>query len=1321
MLKSLQLFKLVLLTLLFTGVSSWGQGSEPFTNMPASSGSYSTRTWTGNNSVGWSADDARTDGSITGRAITLRTSTLTNTTTISGGVGTLSFKYKREFTGNSVLKVYVNSVQYGGDITVSSATAATFTTNVNLTGNVVIEIENSGNRTTLDDLAWTAATPAGPTVTTTTGSYGPFCNTASNDITVSYTTGGTGSFTGTYAVQRSDAGGTFPNNATGNLLATVSASAGSVTATLSSGLAAGSYRVRVVNSTPATVSGNNNGSDIVISAPVAPSVTAGMATATAITAAVSGTATVTSCSGAVTAYGIEYSTTNNFADGTGTQVAGTNLAAGSFSVDIEGLSPATTYYYKAYATNATGTLYSTQSSFTTACAELQLPFTEGFDGLTFVPNCWASYRGTNNIGTNEDWERTTSNTYSGAGAAFVNYESVASEDWLVTPGLQIPTGNNLIELSFFERQTFTEEYGTQFSVRVSTTSQTSHASFTIVEAYNEEAFTTAYSQRKIDLTAYAGQTIYIAFVKIQDDGDDWYIDEVSVREKLPAPLATAATDVLNTSFVANWNDVPFADSYRLDVATTQNFIENVISENFVGFTANSGVNRANQLDTYLQTPGWTGSNVYDEVGYARIGVGASHGQITTPTIDLSNNDGNATLSFDHLRWTGENNARIQVYHAANGTNFVQVGSDIVPGEIFTTQTVEITGGTANSKIRIQTNTSFNDRRFYLDNVSVTYSTMLEGYNDLTVNGTSQEVTELEPATTYYYRVRAVGALGTSDNSNVIEVTTLDPYIWTEAGWSKAGTPTVADDVFIEADYATETDGLFAAKTIRHSAGTFVISEGTSITVENAVTNTLEAENFIIEDNANLLQINDVDNAGDFTVEKTGTPLYRLDYSIWSSPVAGQNLKAFSPGTVSTRFYTYNEPTNEYAPIDPEANNFAEGIGYLIRMPNGYPTTGDTAGYNDGATEVAFEGKFIGELNNGDVTVPLSLTAEADGYNAVGNPYPSPINLDAFYSANSGAIANGSAIYFWRKTNNPLATTYATLSNLGYNANDTDNADGGYDDEGAFDGVYTDYVINAGQGFIVQATAATNLVFTNGMRRAINNGQFFRTAQEEEAPEVSRFRINMTGTEGIFVQATVGYTNVTTNGLDYGWDGKALYSPESTAFYTIAEENNLSLHARAQFTVADEVAVGYQAVTAGSYSITLGAVDGLFTDQDIFIKDNLTGATHNLKESAYTFTTEAGTFNSRLQVVYQPEVLGTDNPVFDANSVIVYKTGGSIHINSGTATINGVTVYDVHGRKLYSSEGINSTETVLSNLQSQQQVLIVTIATNKGTVSKKVVY
>ncbi|MXN89873.1 T9SS sorting signal type C domain-containing protein [Flavobacterium sp. Sd200] len=85
------------------------------------------------------------------------------------------------------------------------------------------------------------------------------------------------------------------------------------------------------------------------------------------------------------------------------------------------------------------------------------------------------------------------------------------------------------------------------------------------------------------------------------------------------------------------------------------------------------------------------------------------------------------------------------------------------------------------------------------------------------------------------------------------------------------------------------------------------------------------------------------------------------------------------------------------------------------------------------------------------------------------------------------------------------------------------------------------------------------------------------------------------------------------------------------------------------------------------------------------------------------------------------VMGNGNNQFNANNVMVYQEGKSINITAGTTLIKNVTVYDIRGRKLYSEKDINAPKAAISNLQVQQQVLILEINTEKGKVSKRIVY
>ena len=130
-------------------------GVETFTNMPDNTSSYGNRTWTGDNDISWTATEARTDQELDGRAIALNDGGELQNTSVINGVGTVTFEYARVFNGNSMLRLYVNDEQYGEDIIVSSESSTEISIDVNVEGNAVIRLENSGNRTIIDNFSWT--------------------------------------------------------------------------------------------------------------------------------------------------------------------------------------------------------------------------------------------------------------------------------------------------------------------------------------------------------------------------------------------------------------------------------------------------------------------------------------------------------------------------------------------------------------------------------------------------------------------------------------------------------------------------------------------------------------------------------------------------------------------------------------------------------------------------------------------------------------------------------------------------------------------------------------------------------------------------------------------------------------------------------------------------------------------------------------------------------------------------------------------------------------------------------------------------------------
>jgi hypothetical protein len=562
--------------------------------------------------------------------------------------------------------------------------------------------------------------------------------------------------------------------------------------------------------------------------------------------------------------------------------------------------------------------------------------------------------------------------------------------------------------------------------------------------------------------------------------------------------------------------------------------------------------------------------------------------------------------------------------------------------------------------------------------------------------------------------------------------------WNGSAWSN-GTPTSYNYAATIAGNYSSTANLVACS-LNVTSGTVSVNAGNNFIIKGAVTVT--GGSLTIQNNAALVQEGNVANSGNIIVKRNSNALYRQDYTFWGSPVAGQQLQAFSPATLSNRFYTYGYNFSggtykeAYLP-ETATNNFTLGKGYLIRMPN---IVSGLAGYDDGATSYVFNGSFNGVPNNGPVTVATTLTdlqtggtiSQAGHYTAVANPYPSPISVAAFFAQNVGVIEPGNGIYFWRKKNNGLSTSYANLTLLGYVANSAtggDIAGGGaqYFTGGTTGSFNAGWILSPAQGFLVKFAANPTgpVTFTNSMRRTTAGSQaFFRTGNvteaTEEAPAVSRLWLNLSNTNNeAFSQMAVGYLDGATLGLDYGYDARNL-GEGNAKLYSIENQDTFAIQARPAFEQTDVVPVGFAVTAPGQYSINIDHNDGVFSNgQQIYLIDKLMGITTNLSEGTYSFTTESGTFDTRFDVVYMPDSeLGVENPEF-ANKVVIYQQGKELKVAS-SLTIEKVAVYDMLGREIYTISGVNNTE-FSKALHVAQGVAIVKVTLQNGVVvSKKVI-
>ncbi|UMY65730.1 MULTISPECIES: GEVED domain-containing protein [unclassified Flavobacterium] len=557
------------------------------------------------------------------------------------------------------------------------------------------------------------------------------------------------------------------------------------------------------------------------------------------------------------------------------------------------------------------------------------------------------------------------------------------------------------------------------------------------------------------------------------------------------------------------------------------------------------------------------------------------------------------------------------------------------------------------------------------------------------------------------RYRAVVQSGACSEATSSEITVTVATTWDGTQWSN-GAPTTGVAAVFSGNYTADADLIACSLSLINEA---VVRVGT-VDAGNATTSAYDFDisgpvtvqtgsSLIIEQGSNLLQTGYTGaNSGNITV-KTKVRVWRQDYVYWGSPVSGQKLFNFSPLTLWNRFYTFSATGNAYVPVfssstDPAmaTYDFSPGTGYMVRAPNTFANPN----YSQPATQPWFNGQFIGVANNG--TYNVTTTNGVSNVHMISNPYPSTIDAAAFRSANGGG-----ALYFWTHTNQTAGSNnYASITNSGAAA--------------AYSGgVVPNGTIQVGQGFLLSNTGnVSSVTFNNSMRLGNNAGQFFRTADSDR----SRIWLNVANGDVKGNQMLVAYIPSATLADDNGYEAKLI--PNGNNISSLIGSDRYVIQARPAFSADDIVPMGLRAETAGTFTVSLDHVDGVFEgDQDIFLKDNLTGVVTNLKQASYSFATEAGDFNDRLQLQYVNTTLGI--PGFDANTVVIYKDDNQVlTINAGTIEMANVKIFDIRGRQVYTKEAISSNVAQLGDLKAEHQVLLVQITSADGrVVTKKVAY
>ena len=235
-------------------------------------------------------------------------------------------------------------------------------------------------------------------------------------------------------------------------------------------------------------------------------------------------------------------------------------------------------------------------------AGLENVFYENFEG-SWPPTGWVIIDKEND---GVKWASSTSKNISpnGLKSAYHNYgtSTVNEIGWLVSPGISLTSGYNY-KLTFWSYNDYPSYYGKN-RVLISTTSQDTS---TFTEIWSPTSVTDSWVQTVLDLSSYAGQTVYIAFKYTGVDAHTWYLDDIKISREVTTQMVTYEGDPTtildkstNTPVWWEWNLPGSVDQ----MLWTQN--------------ANTKYNVAGKYDVSLTTANPAGNNTKSVQKFVKV-------------------------------------------------------------------------------------------------------------------------------------------------------------------------------------------------------------------------------------------------------------------------------------------------------------------------------------------------------------------------------------------------------------------------------------------------------------------------------------------------------------------------------------------------------------------------------------------------------------------------------------------------------------------------------------------------------------------------------
>ncbi|MBT8393671.1 MAG: T9SS type A sorting domain-containing protein [Bacteroidia bacterium] len=232
-------------------------------------------------------------------------------------------------------------------------------------------------------------------------------------------------------------------------------------------------------------------------------------------------------------------------------------------------------------------------------------------------------------------------------------------------------------------------------------------------------------------------------------------------------------------------------------------------------------------------------------------------------------------------------------------------------------------------------------------------------------------------------------------------------------------------------------------------------------------------------------------------------------------------------------------------------------------------------------------------------------------------------------------------------------------------------------------------------------------------------------EETAVTEAQILRLEFRVSNGASRSFVIGFAENSTDGFDYGYDGGIILNPPVDDMGSLLDGQQYVIQAFAPITPDKEIDLVLHASGLFNYTLISTEISNFPEDQDLFIKDNLTGQYFDLRSpKGYHFNSEAGTFTERFQVIFQDPSTLSNEEFFDEKAVIfINQWENKLYVNSLSSKAKKLSITNMLGQniKIFHTTDNQTLENGVDISSFNSGVYIVSIQTEYNiSIDKKVI-